>query len=45
MIWEVWGYINRIERIKTTNAILSVDQGAFGAMTIGYIQELISDDE
>ena len=30
---------------KTRNIIGSVDQGAIGAMTTDYVQELVSDDE
>ncbi|SMG09495.1 hypothetical protein SAMN05661096_00221 [Marivirga sericea] len=30
---------------RTTNTIISVDQGAFGTMTTGYIKELVSDDQ
>ncbi|WNB17087.1 fibronectin type III domain-containing protein [Marivirga arenosa] len=30
---------------KTTNTIISVDQGAFGAMSTGYILEIVTDDE
>jgi hypothetical protein len=26
---------------KTTNTLISVDQGAFGTMTTGYIKELV----